>query len=352
VVLEPDAPDPSNPFQARPNAHVPPASAVRRTPRPGVEAALPEYRRSSATQPQTWTSPDGRRFELEEIGQGLNADVYGIRRGDRAGNVLKTFARPDKKGVSLDRGGNEVYHDSSPREMAEDVVHGAELLAEHKIPHKRVVEALVDGPAPYVIQERLQTSGNRERVVKDMGPLTEAQQRAIVDYYDRVARAGLIMEDAHAGNLYLRQIGPDRWEAGLLDTDRVATFGQLPSQRLSHLMKQPVEGLGRVPTLQTREGLVWTPANAREYAAKMFEHNKWLKYENGEFVPGLLDPAIVREKFDLNVGPPPPPRREPIRDDAQFLRSAGRAGIDVSAALAAGPRPLARNSSIIHAALR
>ncbi|HXE81536.1 MAG TPA: hypothetical protein VNK41_12340, partial [Vicinamibacterales bacterium] len=130
--------------------------------------------------------------------------------------------------------------------------------------------------------------------------LNEGQQRAIVTLFDDMARAGLVWEDGGPANIFLRQLKDGRWMAGVVDTDRIARFGQVSSERLGFYLPAPMAG----PLVRVNSGVPRTATSAHDYMAKALEYKGWIRYQNGQFVPGRLDPEIVRSKFTLTADVP------------------------------------------------
>jgi len=139
-------------------------------------------------------------------------------------------------------------------EAAEAILHRnryvSGLLEEHGVPHLRVhpdrgvleegyVRGFLQERAPpgsrilhyeYVPEHYLAPGGlarqwRRVPGVQEFGghPLPRNMQRAVLELFRDLGRAGLIWEDAHLGNLYFFREGPT-WRAGILDLDRVVPF--------------------------------------------------------------------------------------------------------------------------------
>ncbi|HVS33284.1 MAG TPA: hypothetical protein VMS98_17740, partial [Thermoanaerobaculia bacterium] len=249
-----------------------------------------------------WRGPDGKRWVLKGLSSsGKYAEVFEIMEGPYKGHVLKMYYKKKDRPYSDDLGGPAEY---GANHIAGDIVYGSELLTDAKVLHlksKKVVfdvEAGSEGGLAYLIQEK---KGARDIVVDDIDrPLTPAQQQAVVDLYDDLAEAGIIWEDGGAGNIFLRDLGGGKWAAGVLDTDRLARFGQIPTERLGAVMDTPLAGPhAGVNSINPARG--WVPANAREYMAKALESKGWIRYENGQFVPGRLDPKVAQSKFELKA---------------------------------------------------
>lgn len=249
-------------------------------------------------EPFDWTAPDGTPFKLKGIGEGRYAEVFEIVEGPHKGSVIKIYGK--QKDTMPYEYAPRRNVEFGPNQIVGDIVYGSELLAQHKILHFQTKQAVfdLDGGLPYLVQQR---KGARDFIVSDIKqPLNRAQQQAIVDLYDDMAKAGIIWEDGGAGNIFLRDLGGGKWAAGVVDTDRIAKFGQVPTERLGALMDAPTAGpLYGVNSIAPRRG--WQPANAREYMAKALEYKHWVRYENGQFVPGRLDPSVVRSKFPLQA---------------------------------------------------
>lgn len=276
---------------------LPPATVPRQT----VTASRAERSSGPSAGPRegsTWTAPDGEKYDLGEwAGAGKYADVIEIKSGPSAGDVIKVFG---KKTDQVGRNGEIV--ELSPDDVVRDVVHGAEVLAANDIPHARVRRAVFD-PAtrmPYLVQEALQPA--RDRVITGKDRLSPEQQRAVADLLYRMASRGIVMEDARQGNLFLRQQEDGSWVAGVLDTDRIAQWGEVPSERLAQFLEYPRAG-SFVGIGSLKGNRRWVPQDAVEYMSKVLEYGGWIKYGANGFSPGLIEPQAARDAGFRLQGP-------------------------------------------------
>ncbi|MGB8275617.1 MAG: hypothetical protein WCF16_10160, partial [Alphaproteobacteria bacterium] len=298
-----------DPLERTPSeAYRPPPQTVRRIDVRGDKGILPDF-----AEPGAWTAPDNRTFTLEGIAggdKGKYAEVFALVGGGYDGYVIKIYDKKEYDVIGQNYvNGNPVPEKASMSDAVADIVHGAEVLEKHGILHLRVTEAVMADAAPYVIQERLRDG---DVVLGPSGALTPGQQQAVIELFDHLAREGVIWDDSHGGNIFVRPRpgATDQWEAGILDTDRIVEWGQVPSKRLaSFLTLVRVNPAGRTKQINSLEGTkVWNPRDAREFMAKMFEMgHRWLSYdeEKQTFVPGRLDPKQVEEEGHFVLEGPP-----------------------------------------------
>jgi hypothetical protein len=161
----------------------------------------------------------------ERLGEGVGAAVHAVQ--DEPGVVAKLLKETD-----LDLADEAI-------DMAEDA--GA-LLAEANVPHLPIVGRGRNGPLTFLLQERLPPDARVLRFRRTPRPdgngvfldgiegydpgarLPRAFQRALLRLYQRMGKAGLVWEDGHLENVYFVGKGL-RWEAGILDLDRIGRFG-------------------------------------------------------------------------------------------------------------------------------
>ena len=276
----------------------------------------------------------------KELGVGSYARVYALP--DYPDRVLKVF-RPGKEGIST-------------LERAE---HVAGLLKDRGIPQLEILGSSTKSEFPCLIQQRLapemktfHVKFEGIEVAKSDGAILEGRYAGLKEFsrYDEMTgertlrklprpmqRAylklitdmseakdgarGLIWEDAHLENVYFRQTGPHKWEAGILDQDRIMTFGAdlskthpmyqlkvglvdgIPIYPYSGNMKifSLVDQVKRPYDIQSmvikQNGHIWP--DARFFMEKMLENKNFLVFDPSTktWSSKILDMDIVEDFF-------------------------------------------------------
>jgi len=301
--------------------------------------------------------PDGKRITLErpdwipdESGGGIS-----IRYQAMGENAPKGF----QIGERLGEGASAVVHSIpddptavaklmklDPDQAEEDLefaMEAARKLAAADIPHLPILGHGRNGDLVYAVQRRLPEGARtiRYRSVKAADgigvaqrgvrtfdpdkPLPRAYQRAVLRLLKKLGAAGLVWEDAHLENLYFFRNGL-KWEAGLLDLDRIVSFGasryDMDLAFGQAVFKASFGGGGFKSLIGAPKnaGGLWDPLIDADFAMqKMLERKHYIDFNSKEkqWRGVLMDLEIVEQYypgFRTHLGP----------DLARI--SAGRAG--------------------------
>ncbi|MCC7016749.1 MAG: hypothetical protein IT564_06055, partial [Rhodospirillales bacterium] len=292
---------------------------------------------------EQWVLPNGQVAPVGDfVGKGAFAHVYRLRTPGREKEVLKLYTRPPGSG-------------DDPLMVVADTMQGYELLRKANIPTLDIKHASREGQ--YIVQEALDPKRDVTFKVSDlvdkktMTPkkrLSRGQQEAIVGLHRKLIDNGLIWEDGHIENIFFRKTGWwDKWEAGILDTDRIAFVGAGPVNDgvLPHRLGQMVAQLQTVPgvsggvlpgahvrSLQAFNLKGFDIPDNRFFMEKMLEYRDrfiWYDRDAKRFKPLILDIDIaeklypdLRKHVDMVPGrtdvaglapPSGPPSRQPRR---------------------------------------
>ncbi|MCH8218704.1 MAG: hypothetical protein IH892_18255, partial [Planctomycetes bacterium] len=276
----------------------------------------------------------------KELGEGSYARVYALP--DHPDKVLKIF-RPEQDGISAIERAHYV----------------AGLLKDRGIPQLEILGSSTLTEFPFLIQQRLapemktftvkfeltEVARSNGAVLKGryaglkefsrydemtgeqmLRKLPRPMQRAYLKLITDMSEAkdgvrGLVWEDAHLENVYFRQTGMHKWEAGILDQDRIMPFGadlpqthpmyQVKTDLMDTIPVMPYSGNMKIFSLvdqvkrpydvQTmviqQNGHIWP--DARFFMEKMLENKNFLIFDPSTKIwsSRILDMDIVEDFF-------------------------------------------------------
>jgi hypothetical protein len=290
---------------------------------------------------QSWSfTYEGKPLDVtigKQIGQGNYATVYELKfdkgsaiPGCEKGCVIKFYAKEYVNNVPTAAGKQAVYQTQLSSQYLGD------------IPQLEIKAADPAAPVPYVIQERLQPNMETfEARVPDIDPdngrvrvdaqgnpkkrlntqaikrfaADEGLQRSVVELFYKIAKKGLIWEDAHLGNMYFFKDANGKWVAGVLDQDRIIPFAQRDSMmgrwmsavelfEMPNKCRSMYKSQRRFPKFD----LAWQFArrnplpqfpDAFYFMEKMFEYKAWVLFDEnvGEYQQLFIKPEVIRERF-------------------------------------------------------
>ena len=281
-----------------------PSASLKLPPRtvPRIDASKFEAPYSEPRAGTEWTAPDGSRYTLEDIPGGLDgkyAEAFGVTGGKHVGRVAKIYGKyidrfPDTWDPASQR---MIPQKMTAADIVADIVHGAEVLTKHDILHLKLVEGVSASENPYVIQERL---GSQDYTLGRDAVLTAAEQAAVAELFSALRSAKIVWEDGHISNIFFRKSG-GKLKAGVLDTDRIVEWGNVPSRRLANLLDSiRAHPSGGPKPIRSLEGThYWEPTSCDEVSSKLLEYNGWIIFENGRFEFRRIDPDLLDGGFDL-----------------------------------------------------
>ena len=278
------------------------------------------------------------------IGKGMFSHVYEIK--GMPNRVLKVAQDVYARQLVMLEDGSEAFREVLVRSGADSVrtaqrVHG--MLKNKGIAQLEIFEFHPNAPKPYLIQDRITTQMQRfdlefgnvdvvyngrvvgqEKVIvglKDGKKLTPAMQRALLRLFKQLGSDPnpLVWEDAHLENICFKQVGA-RWEAMILDQDRIGLWNNLKSEpsvlaRVRDIEARPSANPLRIRSLRNFK----VPDNYEQLSAmgkgifpsadffmeKMLEYGgRYIRYntETKQFEGILLDMKIVEEaEFFPNI---------------------------------------------------
>jgi len=278
-----------------------PTGDAWRPPRFGVRVHV-EISKSSAPPKagRTWLGPDGRTYDLRANPGRQREDLarlFLIEGGQHAGHLIKIYGDvvfSDKSGAEREG----LLPRPAINEVVSDIAHGADLLAEAGIPHLRVIEVIGGGDRPYIIQSR---PGPDDVVIEAAdGILSAGQQRAVVKLYNDLTQEDIIWADAYIGNIYFsKKPEQDAWVAGILNSDGIAKWRQLPSSRLKSWFADTTTTPQKRRIYSIPKTTAWVARSPRHYMGKMFEYSGWIEFRDGAFQKRRIDPRWVAERFPI-----------------------------------------------------
>ncbi|MEZ6018006.1 MAG: hypothetical protein R3F49_23075 [Planctomycetota bacterium] len=252
-------------------------------------------------------TPDGEHVSVAlgaRIGEGVSAVVHAL--DEMPEGVIKLLKERD-----LAKAQAEI----------EVTLRTSERLAAAGIPHLRVLGSGSDGRVAFTLCERLPANAITlsRRVVRNQagavvhgglrqleveGPLPVAFQHALAQLYKRLGRAGLVMEDGHLFNVYFFPNGL-RWEAGLLDLDRILPWGSFDDADtlLENILHGMGQGFAHVNSMRGTRYFgddAWDALIDADFAMqKMLEHKGMIAFDprTGEWSGRRLSLEVVEQYF-------------------------------------------------------
>ncbi len=177
------------------------------------------------------------------------------------------------------------------------------LLTAHNILHlKMELQPLEYGETMWLRQELLPSNAV---IPKAAGLLSPGQRTATMDLMEELMDNVLAFEDFKGDNVYLVPRGDDlqadKWAMGVLDVDRVCTWGEKYSASMDFFLEQMELGTVWIKNPWGRPLIPGSPS-AQERLMTLAEFYKiqlvkggWLGFSNDQFVDGKL---LVKEVFD------------------------------------------------------
>jgi hypothetical protein len=184
--------------------------------------------------------------------------------------------------------------ESTAREVLERTIRGARYLEQARIPHARIGpgDVFPGSARPHYLQQRV-ILGPDVKMFTNLETRTAAfgreYQEAVVELYQKLAKANLVMIDGHAENLFFRLVD-GRWQAGILDPDMIVPFRGSPQNAFLNLeliliefapASQGIHSMARPrvprPLEAPNQAFPSLYPSAELYMAKMLERKGWVK---------------------------------------------------------------------------
>lgn len=275
---------------------------------------------------------DGRFVDVDnnqvpvgpKLGEGVYSNVY-----ESGPDGVVKFMKQREAASEAER---------TPQQVAQMLHDNSRLLEDRGIRQLEVRQVQTAGDRPYVTARRATDDMKRfdyekfeqvgrSKMIED-GLWSAEHERAVVDLFHEMARKNLMWEDGGLNNLYFQRVN-GKLVAGILDQDRIADWSAPGTY-----MQAMRDGIAFAPRAEHIESLSGAGLGKfqfegpEQFMAKMFEHKGWIHYDpfTGQFRPGLIDPDVVRQRFDIDGWihrPKPPLSLAPLRR----LRDSGLAHI-------------------------
>lgn len=109
--------------------------------------------------------------------------------------------------------------------MVDRSTESSKLLEDVGIEHAKITgkgDIISEGKkVPSFTQQKVPEDWQMDKIIKKDGGLTTGQQEAVVKAVRELNKNGIVMGDLKPDNVYLKHLGGDRWEMGVLDLDYI-----------------------------------------------------------------------------------------------------------------------------------